>query len=76
VTAIDSSSITIETDDGQAVTIGIDGTTSYRRLGDAAAGDVAAGTQVEVSFARRAPGQGGGSGAGGTGTASEVTIVP
>jgi hypothetical protein len=76
VESVDADSVTIRTESGLAVTVGIDGTTTYHQATDAQASDVAVGTTVEVTVAGRARPQGGSNGEVNLGTASDVTIVP
>jgi hypothetical protein len=76
VTAVTPDSVTIKTDAGVTVTVGLDGTTAYHQQAAAAASDVKTGTKVQVQVEGRfRPGQGA-SGGFTLGTASDVTVVP
>jgi hypothetical protein len=76
VTAVDADSITIQTEGGQTVTIGLDGTTTYHQQAPAVASDVTTGDKVQVQLDGGVrPGQDS-TGNINLGTAGDVTIVP
>lgn len=76
VTAVDEDSITIRTDAGLAVTLGLDGGTTYHLQAPAAASDVTAGDKVQVQLGDGVrPGRDA-DGNLSLGTAGDVTIVP
>lgn len=76
VTAVDGDSITIQTDAGLTVTLGLDGSTTYHQQAPAAASDVTTGDKVQVQLGGGVrPGQDS-SGNLNLGTAGDVTIVP
>jgi hypothetical protein len=76
VTAVDEDSITIQTDAGLTVTIGLDGSTTYHQRAPAAASDVTTGDKVQVQLGDGVrPGRDA-SGTINLGTAGDVTIVP
>lgn len=76
VETVDADSLTITTESGLTVTVGLDGTTTYHQATDAQASDVTVGTTVEISVAGRFGPRGGADDELTLGTASDVTIVP
>lgn len=78
VDSMSAESITIKTESGQTVTVGLDGSTTYHQQADAAASDVTPGTTVQLQITGGfRPGQNSASGASvPLGTAGSVTIVP
>ncbi len=84
VDAVSADSITITTQGGQSITIGLDPSTTYHQQSAASASDVQAGKKVilNVTGGFRPGTTGNGNGGGTTnggfslGTASDVTIVP
>lgn len=86
VTAIDGSTMTIQTSGGETVTVALGGSTTYHGQAPATASDVQAGTTVRVQVQTGVPGATpnatatpNGSAAGPNGrtyTATDVTVVP
>jgi hypothetical protein len=77
VTAVDATSITIKSADGQERTFDLDPSTRYHRASDAAASDVSVGDDVSVKVSSNARGQGQAPSASGQPTlsASDVTLT-
>lgn len=78
VDSVSADAITIKLENGQTMTVGLDGSTTYHQQADAASSDVTAGKTVQLQLTGGfRPGQGGGTGTSTTlGTAGSVTIVP
>ncbi len=76
VTAVTPDSVTIKTEDGMTVTVGLDAGTTYHQQAPATSSDVTAGTKIEVQFDGGVRPSRDANGNINLGTAGDITVVP